>query len=71
VFLGHPVAKRDDDVPLDTLRTRRLGERQLALGNAVRPLRIVGERHLAEAVQLAEHHRARLARLDAPLPCLD
>ncbi len=55
VLLVHPVAQRDDDVAFDALRPRRLGERQFALGDAIGPVAEVGERHLAEVVQLVEH----------------
>ena len=70
LLLVHPVAQRDDDVALDALRPRRLGERQLALGDAIRPVAVVGERHVAEVRQLAEHLLPGLARLHAPAPCL-
>ena len=68
LLVVHPVAQRDDDVALHALRPLRLGERQLALGDAIGPVAVVGERHLAQSVQLPEHHRAGLTRLHAPLP---
>ena len=68
LLLVHPVAQRDDDVALDALRARRLGERQLAFGDAIGPVAVVGERDVAEAGQLAEHLLAGLARLHAPPP---
>ena len=70
VLVVHPVAQRDDDVALDALGTGRRGKRQLALGDAVGPVAVVGERALTEIGELIEHHRARLARLHPSLPGL-
>ena len=70
VLLGHPVAEGDDDVPLHSLGTRRLGKRQLALGDAVGPIAEVRERRVAEVRELAEHHLPRLTRLHAAPPGL-
>ncbi len=44
-----PVAQRDHDVALDALRTCRLGERQLALLDALGPVGEILVRHAAEA----------------------
>ena len=70
VLLGHPVAEGDDDVPLHALGPGRLGERQLALGDAFGPVAEVGERRVAQVRELAEHHLAGLPRLDAAAPRL-
>ncbi len=63
-----PVPLRDDDVALESLRTRRRG-RHLAAGDAVRP---VGKHRvdaiLAHVVHAARHLRAGLTRLNAALP---
>ena len=68
LFVVHPVAERDDDVALDALWSRRLGKRQFPHGNPIRPVTVVGERHLAEVVQLVQHLRTRLARLNSSSP---
>ena len=68
LLLVHPVAQRDDDVALHALRPRRLGKRQLALGDAIGPVAVVGERQLAQVGQLIEHLLARLTRLHASPP---
>ena len=49
VLVVHPVAQRDDDVALDTLRPRWLRERQLALGDALGPVPEVLERRPGRA----------------------
>ena len=68
VLLVHPVAQRDDDVALDALRPLRLGERQFALGDAVGPVAVVGERRVAQGGQLVRSSAARLPRLHAAHP---
>ena len=71
VLLVEPVPGGDDDVALDALRPLRLRLRQLALGDAVRPLAVILERHAAElAGQEVDHLLAGLAGLHAPHPRL-
>ena len=72
VFLGvAPVPGGDHDVALDAFRPRRLGLRQLALGDAVGPFAVMLERRAAEASgQLVGHHLAGLTRLHAAHPGL-
>ena len=48
MLVVEPIPGRDDDVALDALRPRRLRMGQLALGDAVRPVREVAERRGAE-----------------------
>ena len=63
-----PVPLRDDDVALESLRSRRR-RRQLAFGDAIGP---VGEHRqcaiFTHRVQTTGHLRAGLSRLNAPLP---
>jgi hypothetical protein len=66
----HPVAQRDDDVPFYALRACRLRKRQLALGDPIGPVAIIGERRRAQAAQLRKHLLARLTRLHPPPPCV-
>src|ERR1022692_2991303 len=71
MLLVAPVPGRDHVVALDALRTRRLGVRQLALGDSVGPVAEILERRAAELAAGDIHHQlARLARLDATHPCL-
>ena len=65
-----PVPQRDDHVALHSLRPRRR-RRQLAARHAIRPVAEQQQRALAAQLLEAAHHvAARLARLDAPLPCV-
>ncbi len=60
VGLGsRPVPYRDDDIALDSLRARRLGGRQLALGDPVGPI----------AEHASGRARCRNARWSRPCPC--
>ena len=70
VLLGIvPVAQRDDDVALDTLRPLRLREGQIALGDALGPLAEELVRDAAEiAGQQIGHVLAGLPRLGALHP---
>src|ERR1041385_8876040 len=71
VFPVEPVPRRDDDVPLETLRPRRRRVRQLAFGDAVGPVGKIfyrGGAHLVD--QRIEHRLARLSRLNAAEPRL-
>ena len=71
VLLGAPLPGSDHDVALDALRPLRLGEGQLALGDAIGPLAVVLVRHRGEiAGELVGHLLARLAGLQATHPCL-
>ena len=64
-----PVAQRDDDVALDALRPRRLGNRQLALRDALGPVAEILERHAAELTGGdGDHVLAGLSGLDAAHP---
>ncbi len=71
VLLVHPVAERDDDVPLDALGAGRLRVRQLAPGDPVGPFRQIPDGRATHLIRgLVDHLLARLARLDAPRPGL-
>ena len=64
-----PIPFRDHDVALDALRSRRLGKRQFARGDAVGPVAEIFERHAGEfAGKHVLHQRSRLTGPDAPLP---
>ena len=71
LLLVVPVPQRDNDVPFDTLRPRRFGKWQFALGDPVNPIAVVFKRQVAEPGQLAEHHLACLPRLHTAAPRLD
>ena len=63
-----PVPLGDDDVALEALRPRRRG-RHFARGDAIGPVREQRERAIAaELSEAADHLRARLPGLQAPLP---
>ena len=69
VLFGGPLPGADDEVALDPLRPRRLGLRQLALGDAIGPLAVVLERRAAEIPrQLVSHLLTGLAGLNAAHP---
>ncbi len=60
IFFGAaPIPFRDHDIALDALRPRRLGGRQLAIGDAVGPLAEIFERHAAELAGKHVHHERR------------
>ena len=64
-----PFPGRDHDVALEALRPRRLGMRQLALGDAVGPVGKILERRTAEPSGKRVHHvLGGLARLHATHP---
>jgi len=66
-----PIPGRHDDVALDALRPRRLGERQLAVGDAIGPVAEIFEWNAAKfAGQWIDHQSRRLTGLDAPNPCV-
>ena len=72
IFVGSaPIPFRDHDIALDALRPLRLGKRQRAIGDAVRPLAEIFERHAAEfAGEHIDHQWRRLTGLHAPFPGL-
>ena len=61
--------ERDDDVPLDALRTLRLGARQLALGDAIGPVAEQLRAERAEREQLLRHLLSRLPGAGTAQPC--
>src|SRR5262245_29188814 len=64
-----PIPRSDNDVALDPLRPRWLRMGQLALRDAVCPIREVSEGGGAQILdKLVEHLLAGLPRLDAPKP---
>ncbi len=66
-----PIPSRHDDVALGPLRPCRFGMGQLALGDAVGPVRQIFDRDSAEIFGHAREHRhAALSRLDAAKPRL-
>ena len=70
LFRVVPVAQRDDDVALHTLRPRRRCPRQLALGDAFGPVGEIRERHAAQLARGEQDHvLAGLSGLDAADPC--
>src|ERR1019366_10390425 len=63
-----PVPLRDDDVALNSLRTRRSG-RQFPGLNAIGPVaKVVQDAFAAEIGRPGAHHAANLCRLDTPVP---
>src|SRR5262249_51829611 len=72
VLLGAaPLPPRHDDVALEPLRPRRLAGRQLALGDAFRPIGVILERYAAKIPgQLVQHLLAGLSRRNTAHPRL-
>src|SRR5215510_7019675 len=71
LLLGAPLPPRHDDVALESLWPRRLAVRQLALGDAFRPVGVILERCAAEVLgKLGQHLLAGLPRLNATHPRL-
>ena len=66
-----PIPGRDHDIALDALRPRRLGARQLALGDAIGPVAEIFERHAAEfAGEQIDHQSAPPGRTGCAAPRL-
>ena len=66
---SRPVPQGEHDVALGALRPRRLAGRQLAGGDAIRPVTEELQRaRVAHPAEVGGHLRQRLPRLDAALP---
>src|SRR5262249_37235164 len=64
-----PFPTRDHYIALDAFRTLRFRVRELALGNAVRPVPEIFERQAAKGPDRIRHVLGRLSRLHATDPC--
>src|SRR4029453_10255784 len=71
LLLSVPLPPRYNDVALESLWPCRLAVRQLALGDAFRPVGVILERCTAEILgKLGQHLLAGLSRLNAAHPRL-
>src|SRR5436309_14072537 len=71
MLVVEPIPGCDDNIALDTLRSRRLRMGQLAFGDAIRPVRKIAQIRTAELLDRGlEHRYAALSRLDAAKPQL-